>query len=95
MLAEGVTFNQRVSCFRIAVHLKRVGLPYDIVIAVMKNWRPKNRPLENKRIITEKEIEEQVRSAFKKDYSGYGCGEPVVMSFCNLQCPVKVKKTPE
>ena len=44
MLNEGVTFNQRVACFRIAVHLKRVGLPYDAVIAILTNWRLKNHP---------------------------------------------------
>ncbi len=70
MLNEGVTFNQRVACFRIAVHLKRVGLPYDAVIAILANWKLKNRPKDNKRILTPKEIEAQVEWAFKKDYSG-------------------------
>ncbi len=91
MLNEGVTFNQRVACFRIAVHLKRVGLPYDAVIATLMDWRLKNRPQVNKRIITPEEIEEQVGCAFKKDYSGYGCSEPIIESFCDPQCPVILK----
>ncbi len=91
MLNEGVTFNQRVACFRIAVHLKRVGLPYDAVIAILTNWRFKNRPKRNKRIITNKEIEEQVSWAFKKDYTGYGCNERIIESHCDPKCPIKLK----
>jgi len=91
MLNEGVTFNQRVACFRIAVHLKRVGLPYDAVIAILTNWRLKNHPEENKGIITASEIEEQVGWAFKKDYTGYGCNERVIESFCDPKCPVILK----
>ena len=89
ILEEGITFDQRVACFRIAVHLKRVGLPYDSVIATLMNWRLKNRPAPNKGIITPKEIEEQVGWVFKKDYSGYGCDEPIIRSFCDPQCPVR------
>ena len=91
MLNEGVTYNQRVACFRIAVHLKRVGLPYDAVIAILTNWKLKNRPKENKRILTSKEIEAQVEWAFKKNYSGYGCSEPIIKSFCDPKCPVILK----
>ena len=60
ILNEGVTFDQRVACFRIAVHLKRVGLPYDAVVAILTHWRLKNCPKENKGIIKANEIEEQV-----------------------------------
>ncbi|MCH9008280.1 hypothetical protein IIA29_09790 [candidate division KSB1 bacterium] len=88
ILAEGVTFNQRVACFRLAVHLKRVGLPYDAVVATLMNWREKNRPTGDKRMITSEEIAEQVRWAFRKDYSGYGCNESVLMSFCDYECPL-------
>ncbi len=52
-------------------------------------WRFKNRPAPNKRIITKKEVEEQVGWAFKKDYSGYGCDEPIISSFCDPECPVR------
>ncbi len=93
MLNEGVTFNQRVACFRIAVHLKRVGLPYDAVIAILTNWRFKNHPEENKGIITASEIEELVGWAFKNDYTGYGCNERIIESFCDPQCPVILKNT--
>ena len=91
MLNEGITFNQRVACFRLAVHLKRVGLPYDAVIAILTNWRLKNHPKENKGIITASEIEEQVGWTFKKNYSGYGCSEPIIESFCDPKYPVILK----
>ncbi|MFC2085201.1 hypothetical protein ACFLS9_09095, partial [Bacteroidota bacterium] len=82
ILEEGVTFDQRVVCFRLAVHLKRIGFPADLTIATLKKWRFKNRPLENKRIITTDEILEQVNWAYKKLYTGFGCQEPVIKYFC-------------
>lgn len=91
MLEQGVTFDQRVSCFRIAVHLKRVGLPYDGTVAALLNWRHKNQPIENRRIITPEEVKEQVKWAYKKNYSGYGCEELIVKSFCEPECFIKKK----
>ncbi len=88
MLYEGVTFDQRVACFRIAVHLKRVGLPHDATLVTLMSWRLKNRPRQNRRIITPSEIEEQVGWAYNQDYTGYGCDEAVVDSFCDPNCPV-------
>ncbi|MCH7675896.1 hypothetical protein IH879_13220 [candidate division KSB1 bacterium] len=60
-------------------------LPYDAVIAILTNWRLKNHPKENKGIITASEIEEQVGWAFKKNYTGYGCSEPIIESFLRPQ----------
>jgi len=91
ILNEGVTFDQRVACFRIAVHLKRVGLPYDAAVATLMNWKGKNRPIGNKRIITATEIKEQADWVYEKDYSGYGCSEPIIESFCDPKCPVILK----
>jgi len=51
ILAEGVSAYQRVSCFRLAVHLKRNGIPYDLVVAVLKAWAKKNRPADGKGVI--------------------------------------------
>ncbi len=36
MLAEGVNSFQRVSCFRLAVRLKRSGMPYDLALITLK-----------------------------------------------------------
>ena len=73
--------------FPAGVHLKRVGLPQDAAVTLM-NWRLKNRPEGNRRILRAEEIEEQVGCAYKKDYSGYGCNELVIESFCDPRCPV-------
>jgi len=88
MLHNGVTHYQRVSCFRLAVHLKRLGLPYDVAIAALQTWAIKNRPRKGKTIITEHEIVEQAEYAFKKDYRSYGCSSEAVIPFCEPYCPV-------
>jgi len=89
ILVEGVSFEQRVACFRIAVHLKRIGLPYDVAVAALYQWSKRNRPIDGKRLITFHEIEEQTKWAFKNSYNGYGCQEPVIRSFCDSICPVR------
>lgn len=92
-MCEGVTFDQRIACFRIAVNLKRVGLPKELVIVILNYWRLKNKPLENKGIITPDEIKEQKRWAYLKDYKGCGCEEPIIKSFCNQTCRIyKIRK---
>ncbi len=48
MLAPGVTAYQRVSCFRLVVHLRRVGLPFDLVVATLSEWSGKNRPADGR-----------------------------------------------
>jgi len=92
-MLEGVTDNQRVSCFRLAVHLRNVGLPYDVVVAALSEWSRKNRPVDGKRIITHCEIKAQVASAFlKEEYRGCGCEEPAVQQFCESSCPIFPRK---
>ena len=88
MLREGVTHHQRVSCYRLAVHLKRIGLPYDVAIAVLKVWSRKNNPREGKQIITESEIVKQTSYVFNKDYRSFGCNSEAVAPFCQTDCPV-------
>ena len=93
MLQEGVSQNQRVSCFRLAVHFKRLGFPFDIAKSALKVWAMKNRPNNGKRNITEREIIEQTKYAFSRDYQGYGCNSEAVVPFCNPDCPVnRVRK---
>jgi len=92
MLAEGVKAYQRVACFRLAVGLKRAGLPYDITVAALKVWARKNKPSRDKHIITIPEIISQTTSAYNKDYRGYGCEDPAVRPYCDPQCPILKKK---
>lgn len=92
MLQNGVSRYQRVSCFRLAVHLKRLGLPCDVAVAALNIWALKNRPRDGKKVITEREIVEQTSYAFDKDYRGYGCNSEAVAPFCEPDCPVVQKK---
>jgi hypothetical protein len=72
ILQDGVTQNQRCVCFRLAVHFKRLGIHFDGAIALLNTWAPKNKPIDNKRIITQKEIIEQASCAYKGNYRSYG-----------------------
>jgi hypothetical protein len=92
MLIRGVEQEQRVSCFRLAVHFKRLGLPYDVTVAALKVWSLKNRPHQGRRIITEPEIIEQTQYAYTHEYKGYGCESSAVMPFCQKKCPLLSKK---
>jgi len=88
MFEEGVRENQRVSCFRLAVHLQRLGLPFDITVAALQQWATKNRPQNGNRIITDDEIKAQAASAFMKEYRGNGCEDPAVRPYCDGSCAI-------
>ncbi len=88
MLNEGVTGNQRVLCFRLAVHFNRLGIPFDITVAALKEWARKNHPGDGKRRITDREIRDQADSAYRKAYRGCGCSEAAVIPFCDRECPL-------
>ncbi len=88
MLQKGVIQYQRVSCFRLAVHLKRVGLPYDLAEILLLNWARKNQPQGDKEVITIQEIRKQTAYAYRKHYSGYGCESEAVLPFCQQGCPL-------
>ena len=92
MVLNGVEQFQRVSCFRLAVHLKRLGLPYDMAIAALKVWALKNRPRNGNRVITELEILEQTQYAYERNYRGYGCESAAISTFCQPGCPVKANR---
>jgi hypothetical protein len=88
MLAEGVSSYQRVSCFRLAVHLKRNGIPHDLALVVLKAWAKKNRPAEGRRVITEQEVDYQTRSAYDRPYRGFGCEHAAMAAYCHQDCPL-------
>ena len=92
MLAQGVTENQRVACFRLAIALKKTGLPYDATIAILTHWAPRNQPTDNKRVITETEIRSQTSDAYSKNYMGCGCETPEIAIFCSTDCAVWHRK---
>ena len=82
ILRDGVSQFQRVICFRLAVHLKRLGLPHDVAVAALKTWATKNRPANGKGVIRESEILSQTSYAYEHPYSGYGCQSPAMEPFC-------------
>ena len=92
ILSQGVSDYQRVVCFRLAISLKRVGLPYDIAVSALKTWAQKNRPGKDKKTITSAEIVAQTSSAYNKDYRSYGCEDPAIRPYCEPQCPVYRKR---
>ena len=94
MLREGVRLFQRIACFRLAIGLKKAGLPYDLALAALKAWAHKNKPENGKGIIAEREIVAQTAWAYDRDYKGCGCEEPGVAKFCDQDCPIyKADKT--
>lgn len=92
MLNDGVSANQRVSCFRLAVQFKRIGLPFDIALPTLRAWAMKNTPPSGKRIITPEEIESQTRSAYEGAYRSFGCEDPAITPYCDPACPVNTRK---
>jgi len=88
MLADGVPDQQRVRCFRLAVDLKRAGVPFDLAVTLLRAWARKNRPQNGKRIITSREIEEQAKGAYEKPYRSCGCEDPAVATYCDEGCPL-------
>ena len=88
MLDEGVSQYQRISCFRLAVHFKRLGLPFDVAVAALNIWALKNHPKGGKRVIRESEIISQTSYAFNHRYTGYGCNSEAIKPFCDHSCPV-------
>jgi len=89
MLQDGVIKFQRSSCFRLAVQLRRIGLPFDATVSVLKTWSLKNRPEQGQRIITDREIMAQAACAYQKYYKAYGCETPEMEPFCHPECPMR------
>jgi hypothetical protein len=86
MLATGVTENQRVSCFRLAVGLKRAGVPQDLASVVLQGWAGKNKPRNGKSIIRIDEIVAQVSGAYGRPYRSCGCEDAAVKPYCDPKC---------
>jgi len=93
MLQQGVDSCQRVSCFRLAVSLQRIGIPFDIALAALQAWSAKNNPINGKRVITSQEILEQTTYAYRKRYRGFGCEDPAIKRFCDKDCPIGLSWT--
>ena len=86
MLAQGVTDYQRVACFRLAVQLRKAGLPFELTSAALLEWRNKNSPRNGRRTITPNEVRAQTAAAYLKEYTGCGCESPAVEPYCQPAC---------
>ena len=93
MLAEGVCKYQRLACFRLALQLRKAGLPVDIAIASLQTWAHKNRPADGRRVITGAEVAEQTKWAYAREYHGCGCEDPAVRPFCRPECPLRRRRS--
>jgi hypothetical protein len=91
MLECGVSDGQRVACFRLAVHFKRLGIPQYLAFACLTAWARKNHPL-GKGIITTDEIAGQLADAYGKPYRGYGCHDPLIRCHCHPSCPLSSRQ---
>jgi len=87
-MLEGVSSNQRVVCFRLGISLKAMGLSYEMAAAVLNTWALRNRPIDEKQIISWKEIASQTADAYK-EYQSYGCEDPTVQEYCQPDCHIK------
>jgi hypothetical protein len=88
ILRDGASQNQRTSCFRLAVHLKRLGLPYDVAVAALRTWALKNKTQNGKGVIRDSEIVSQASDAYNKSYAGFGCGSEAMGPFCEPSCAI-------
>ena len=93
MLAEGVSFHQRVACFRLAINLKRIGMPQDLALIILQAWAGKNQPINGKRIIIDSEIKSQTQYAYSNSYRGLGCESLPISDFCDTECPIYQHRT--
>lgn len=87
-MLEGVSEGCRdVVAFRLAVHLKANGYPFQEAERFLQEWNAeRNRPP-----LSPREITAKIRSAYQHGYSGYGCEDPLIIPFCEETCPVKQK----
>lgn len=87
-MLEGVSEGCRdVVAFRLAIHLKANGYPFQKTEQLLQEWNTeRNRPP-----LTHREITVKIRSAYLHDYTGYGCEDPLIIPFCDEACPVKQK----
>lgn len=77
-----------VIAFRLSVHLKKQGIPKDIALQIMGAWDNTNLPP------LKEKLKEKIEQGYK-NYSSYGCEDPIIKQFCDKDCPVFKKAHPE
>jgi hypothetical protein len=95
-MLKGVSENQRVICFRLAISLCTAGFDKPMSQDILFSWAARNTPKNGKAIITKKEIIEQCSYGFNSNQTSYGCGEAATNPYCNQDChlyEINIKKT--
>lgn len=78
-----------VVAFRLAIHLKASGLSREKAEQILRRWDARrNRPPLGLQTIREK-----VRSVYQRNYTSYGCEDPLILPFCREDCPVRRYRT--
>lgn len=85
-MLKGVTENQRVICFRLAISLCAAGFDESMAKDVLFSWSSRNTPKNGKTIITKEEIIEQCRSGFSTNHTSYGCSDFAIIPYCDKDC---------
>ena len=73
--------------YQLALYLRQKKFPRDAALATMITWNYRNRPP-----LKDSVIDEKIKTAYEKTYSGYGCDEDHMQPFCVEDCPVYRKK---
>lgn len=83
-ICQGVDKGRRnTSGFILAVHLKRCGLPAELVQSSLAAWNRRNRPP-----LGDSELRAIAGGALRPQYPGFSCSSPDVQPFCNTSsCP--------
>lgn len=86
IMLQGVTRGCRdVVAFRLAIHLKARGLSQQRSEHVLRQWDAKS----NQPPLGLSTIREKVRSVYQRNYTSYGCEDPLIVPFCREGCPIR------
>lgn len=92
MLTTGVNKLQRIACFRLAIHLCAVGIDEEMAQNILRVWVTRNKPINGKGLLTEKETIDQCRDGYKPRNRSFGCGQEAITPYCSKDCPLFNKK---
>jgi len=85
-MMRGVSQGCRdVVAFRLAVHLKARGLSRERAEHILRRWDAKR----NQPPLGLSTIREKVRSVYQRNYTSYGCEDPLILPFCREGCPIR------
>ena len=77
-----------VVAFRLAIHLKARGLSSGKAEQTLRRWDARrNRPP-----LGLPTIREKVRSVYLRNYTSYGCEDPLIVPFCREGCPIRRRR---